>query len=536
MGEINAIWGPPGAGKTTTLVDIFEKEIEETGKIFEDIAFSTYRKPLAREFQEKLKKRLNMGSLPDDVFIGTLHSLCLRLLKFEGYECGVAGPGDREEFCEEFNVEFSPDDSNGFSASTSRKKLGNLLFNLVSFCRTGFYDLSDYELGPIPFWKRGNIREGLVRSFHEEWEDYKSENGLIDYDDMLLEVYEQEYVPPVTVLLEDEFHDKTPVEYEIFKNWAAEIPKVYIAGDMLQAIYSFWNTDPEFFEEQYDNADSREVLPKSYRFGPDLWDYACRIVENVGLKTPDIETVPKDTEVDFLNMRGFRNTVDKVSDSSAFYLVRANYMMTPIVKTLRSKGIPFSVGHEKIGRVINVYNGVAKTREKLLSMGLRRASVSVELPSRGAEGLLKSYPERHFDGNKTEYYREAESKDRIEVAVNPSFRNVVSSNPFYSKFLLKSRPFGEDARKQAVLMWDRRGKKPVDLDKRHVVSTIHGSKGREADHVFLFDDITRSIAKDSDIENEARVFFVGTTRARKHLWIVHGPSKHYTYDLPEAEK
>ena len=54
------------------------------------------------------------------------------------------------------------------------------------------------------------------------------------------------------------------------------------------------------------------------------------------------------------------------------------------------------------------------------------------------------------------------------------------------------------------------------------LSTIHGSKGGEADHVILSTEIAQRTWREMDAqpEDEARVWYVGVTRARERLTIV----------------
>jgi superfamily I DNA/RNA helicase len=52
-----------------------------------------------------------------------------------------------------------------------------------------------------------------------------------------------------------------------------------------------------------------------------------------------------------------------------------------------------------------------------------------------------------------------------------------------------------------------------------LLSTIHGVKGQEADHVVLHTDLTRKIVEQMG-DGEHRVFYVGATRARHSLTIV----------------
>lgn len=62
------------------------------------------------------------------------------------------------------------------------------------------------------------------------------------------------------------------------------------------------------------------------------------------------------------------------------------------------------------------------------------------------------------------------------------------------------------------------------------VMTIHASKGHEADRVVLDTSLTQRVADGviTDPDSEARVYYVGVTRARQQLDILHG---HNGYDL-----
>jgi len=65
-------------------------------------------------------------------------------------------------------------------------------------------------------------------------------------------------------------------------------------------------------------------------------------------------------------------------------------------------------------------------------------------------------------------------------------------------------------------------KKTLDAHHGSNLSTIHGSKGGEADNVMLLTDLTRKadVSYWSQRDEERRVFYVGMTRARNTLNIV----------------
>lgn len=68
---------------------------------------------------------------------------------------------------------------------------------------------------------------------------------------------------------------------------------------------------------------------------------------------------------------------------------------------------------------------------------------------------------------------------------------------------------------------------------RITASTIHGSKGGEADNVVLFTDL--SPAADTQFQQNPddthRVFYVGVTRAKQNLYIVDAEDVSRSYDL-----
>lgn len=67
-----------------------------------------------------------------------------------------------------------------------------------------------------------------------------------------------------------------------------------------------------------------------------------------------------------------------------------------------------------------------------------------------------------------------------------------------------------------------------------IVGTIHASKGREADTVRLM--LPKVTRKNSDAEEETRVYFVGATRARNQLFTGSGYSHMYGKNPPNSQR
>jgi superfamily I DNA/RNA helicase len=75
----------------------------------------------------------------------------------------------------------------------------------------------------------------------------------------------------------------------------------------------------------------------------------------------------------------------------------------------------------------------------------------------------------------------------------------------------------------------RRGEK-FNAVPRIKLSTIHGTKGGEADNVVLMTDLTRA-AMDSPGDDLHRVFYVGITRTKQNLFIIEPQDFSRAYEL-----
>ena len=72
----------------------------------------------------------------------------------------------------------------------------------------------------------------------------------------------------------------------------------------------------------------------------------------------------------------------------------------------------------------------------------------------------------------------------------------------------------------------RRGEK-ITKEPRIRLSTIHAAKGTEATNVILLTDLSTRIYNSykANPEDEARVFYVGLTRAKQNLFLIEPKSQ-----------
>ena len=89
-----------------------------------------------------------------------------------------------------------------------------------------------------------------------------------------------------------------------------------------------------------------------------------------------------------------------------------------------------------------------------------------------------------------------------------------------------------DEEKEYFLAALRQGESLSSGDARITISTIHGSKGGEADNVLLITDISPKTydGYQENQDDELRVFYVAATRTKKHLHIITPRTQRY-FDL-----
>ena len=121
----------------------------------------------------------------------------------------------------------------------------------------------------------------LAKAWEKEYEDFKKENGLLDFNDM-----EQKFITLLTedkfkivrkdikdtykVMMVDEFQDSNPVQIKIFRKLMELVGETVLVGDGKQAIYGFRGTESSLVKEFIEEIPGKESLRISFRSRPEL--------------------------------------------------------------------------------------------------------------------------------------------------------------------------------------------------------------------------------------------------------------------------
>ncbi len=531
------IFGAPGTGKTYNLIKIMEEHLNKGIKP-EDICFCSYTRAASNEAKDRVMNKFNLNKENLPLF-GTIHSLCYKRFCL-GYQ--VIKQKQKKEFFNKLHLNYDiiKDDEDLLTNESVFEVDGNVILSFydklrLSICKNISDFKSDSELKKV-FHKlkasNYNILFGGIFSLFKVligYEEYKSENKVIDFIDMLLISYKKRYSLESDILIVDEFQDLSPLQYELYKLWSKEKKEVYLAGDDDQTIYRFICADSKYLLNEKksldkNNGDEMVILPKTYRMLSNIHNYCLDYIrKNVKAKNrvdKNVLSIKNGGEVIEEEIDG---DLDRVLDfirkeKFTFVLFRTNYYKKIFIQeVLVPKGIIY---YEIRGRsmwnhrTINLFNATIKLVNKN-PLDVEEVKYLIEnIPFKF--GLLKKGLKSGFkDMQKKEEYN---LSDLLELGFSLKIFNLLKYEKLFDIYKIT------DPLKKT---FNEAPKEIIKLPIRLRIGTIHSSKGKEADDVILFKDISRFIAneitKDEESwESEMRVFHVGQSRAKERLIILRG--------------
>lgn len=506
-GEQKLILGAPGCGKTTSLLNILDKEIQ-SGVSVADIAFVSFTRKAVQEAIRRTCEKFNFE--PSDLGnFKTIHALCYRELGVKQSE--LFGKGNMDEFSELVRMPLSGgvDDSTGLLTGAN---IGDeMLFHaaLARVKRESLEDVFHKLINPKFTWH-------MFKQLAAAYNRYRIDSGVVDFTD-ILENYAASGVPTsCRVAFIDEAQDLSKLQWEALQVAFAHCERVYIAGDDDQAIYSWSGADIETFLKL---EGQKEVLGVSHRMPRVVFDLSQKIIQQVSRRYPK-NVRPRNEEGNI----EFHNSPDAVPidprKGSWLVLVRNIYALPNIENFLRMQGIPFIRRHGN-SSISNNHLVAIRTWEKLRAgvqqPGLLIRKVYDQLKvGHGVKRGFKSLPTMVDDT----LYSLADLKADFGLLTgdiwHEAFRAMAMDDIEYYLSIL--RTYGSDA---------LTGRPEVH------VNTIHGVKGGEAENVVLFLDQANKthLEYQANPDAERRVMYVGVTRARRTLHIVQ-PQTTKFFQLP----
>ena len=502
------IFGPPGTGKTTTLLNMVDDALEE-GTRPTDIAFLAFTKKAATEAKERAAARFNLDPVEDLCNFRTLHSLALAMSDIRSEQ--VMQPSNYLELSRITGVNLTNKKTVSFDEDLpSVASSGDPILGVINLARLRKVSLREqYNASTLEQdWNLVNYVANRLR-------EYKEQFNLYDFTDML-EVFAaqgSQYCPRFKLTFLDEAQDLSPLQWDIAHLLDSKSEKMYCAGDDDQAIYRWAGADVDHFI----NLDGgSETLSTSYRIPQSVHVVAESVANRIHRRFPK-RYDPKRERGRVTRI----NTVSALDMSQDSWLVlsQAGYQLQPIAQDLKAGGYLFNYrGHrsisEKISHAVNGWEQLRKGRQ-VTGDTARKIYSFMSVPNRIKRGFKK------LPG--------VEDDALFTLVELQEHQGLVATTEMIWHEALDKIPETDRAYIIALL---RRGER-FNSEPRITVSTIHGSKGGEADNVILFTDL--SPAADAQMrlnpDDIHRVFYVGVTRTRSNLYIVEPDDLARSYDL-----
>jgi len=393
----------------------------------------------------------------------------------------------------------------------TRMGYGDPYLELINMARVTNRPLRDiYNNSPVRYYldwsKLEYVHKGILK--------YKQANRKYDYTDLLDGFVHADLAPKLEVLIIDEAQDLSAMQWRMVEMLAAKAENVFVAGDDDQAIYRWAGADVEQFIHKEGQV---RVLNKSYRIPSSHHAISQQLIRKV-IDRRAKEFLPRE-EQGMVRWHRHSEEVD-LSGGDWLLLSRTRAGANQLEEEVRQRGLLYK------------YEDSTKDAKALYAVQmwerLRRGErVNVEDVRRVYAQMIPG--------------KAVETKHRLLAGLD-SDHWLTIKDLLTSYGLLTTAPWNEalgrisELQKRYIAACLRRGES-LEHEPRITISTIHKAKGAQATNVLMTTDIPKHrtmLWRQEDFDDEARVFYVGLTRAKRELHLIH-PMRSAGFAIPHGD-
>ena len=270
-----------GSGKTKVLTHKIAYLIGEKNVKPWDILAFTFTNKAANEMRSRVESLV--GDAVNDMWIGTFHSICVRILRKQI---------DRIGFDTSFVIFDTSDQKTLVKQILKSKNIDDKIFT----DKTCLYEISNAKnemLEPDRYAAKvkGDLRREKIAEVYEEYQKRLKENNAIDFDDIInftikifldnpdvLEYYSGKF----KYVLVDEYQDTNKAQFTLITLLASKHGNITVVGDNDQGIYSFRGADiTNILNFEKDFPGSKIIkLEQNYRCTQNILNAANEVIKN----------------------------------------------------------------------------------------------------------------------------------------------------------------------------------------------------------------------------------------------------------------
>ncbi len=241
----------------------------------------TFTNKAAKEIKERLNRTFERESIPDDIWAGTFHSICMRILRKYG---------DRLGYADGFSI-YDTDDKKRMitlcmkELEIDEKRLAaKAVANAISMAKDRLEGPEDFEITNDP-------RTRDIRDIYRLYQKKLSEYNAVDFDDIIMKTVEllerdeevrNYYQNKFKYVLVDEYQDTNYAQFVLTKLLSDKYRNIMVVGDDDQSIYRFRGATIENilnFDKTYPEA-TVVKLEQNYRSTETILSAANAIIAN----------------------------------------------------------------------------------------------------------------------------------------------------------------------------------------------------------------------------------------------------------------
>ena len=348
-----------GSGKTKVLTHKIAYLMGEKNILPWNILAITFTNKAAKEMKERIE--LLVGDAAKDMWVGTFHSICVRILrKFI----------DRIGFDSSFIIFDSSDQKTMIKQILKDLQLDDKIFTDRSVM-SEISNAKNEMLEPDTYAVKahGDFRKEKIAEVYERYQKRLKENNAIDFDDIInytIKIFMenpdvlQYYSNKFEYVLVDEYQDTNKSQFTLVTMLASKHGNITAVGDNDQGIYSFRGADISNilnFEKDFPGTKIIK-LEQNYRCTGNILKVANAVIKNNEVKYDkklwtenDVGNLPKvfsaDNEYDegkyIAEQIEHLIREEKYSYSDFAVLYRMNTQSRAIEDILRREAIPYKI-------------------------------------------------------------------------------------------------------------------------------------------------------------------------------------------------